>query len=212
MAGKAIDMSDSMARYPRTVVCDGIPVLITAMQPQHEAEVQAFVARLPPHDLLFLRKDIGQPRVLSAWMDGLREGSVQSLVAHAGGELAGCTGIVSEKLSWAAHVGELRVLVGGALRGKGLGRVLVQECFAQALTLGLEKLCAQMTVDQAAAIALFEELGFRAEALLRKHVRDRDGRLHDLVLMSHDVREFHATLHAYGVTDALAAPASGRSA
>jgi hypothetical protein len=33
-----------------------------------------------------------------------------------------------------------------------------------------------MTVDQQAAIALFESLGFKAEALLRDHVRDVDGK------------------------------------
>ena len=38
-----------------------------------------------------------------------------------------------------------------------------------ALGAGLEKLSVQMTVDQQAAIALFESLGFKAEALLRAH-------------------------------------------
>ena len=46
-----------------------------------------------------------------------------------------------------------------------------------------------MTVDQQGAIAVFESLGFRAEALLRNHVRDRDGKAHDLVLLGHDVAE-----------------------
>jgi RimJ/RimL family protein N-acetyltransferase len=81
--------------------------------------------------------------------------------------------------------------------------VLIQECFAQALELGLDKLVAQMTVDQEAAIAVFEELGFRAEALLRDHVQDREGRLHDLALLSHDVRAVQSRLQAYGVADAL---------
>jgi ribosomal protein S18 acetylase RimI-like enzyme len=88
-----------------------------------------------------------------------------------------------------------------ALRGKGLGRQLIQESFAQALELGLDKLCVQMTVDQSAAIGVFEELGFRAEALLKNHVKDRDGKSHDLALLSHDVRAVEATLHAYGVSE-----------
>jgi len=90
-----------------------------------------------------------------------------------------------------------------AVRGRGLGRLLVQQCFAPALELGLDKLVAQMTVDQVAAIAVFEELGFRAEALLRDHVKDRDGQLHDLALLSHDVAAVQSRLEAYGVSDAL---------
>ena len=39
--------------------------------------------------------------------------------------------------------------------------------------MGIEKRTAQMTVDQRGAIALFEGMGFRAEALLANQVRDR---------------------------------------
>ena len=59
----------------------------------------------------------------------------------------------------------------------------------QALELGLAKLCVQMTVDQRAAIESFENIGFRAEALFRNHVKDREGKLHDLIVLSHDVGE-----------------------
>ena len=37
--------------------------------------------------------------------------------------------------------------------------------------MGLEKMTAQMTVDQRGAIAVFEGMGFRAEALLANQVR-----------------------------------------
>ena len=77
--------------------------------------------------------------------------------------------------------------------------------FAQALELGLAKLCVQMTVDQRAAIAGFEGIGFRAEALFRDHVRDRDGKLHDLAVLSHDVGEVQSRMTAYGISDAVGA-------
>jgi len=136
-------------------------------------------------------------------MRALDAGEVASLVAREGGRLVGCTAIVTDALSWSRHVGELRILVSSDGRGKGLGRVLIQECFAQALELGLKKLVARMTTDQRAAIAVFEELGFHAEALLAGHVADRDGALHDLVLLSHDVDAVAARNEAYGLRDAL---------
>jgi len=202
-------MSTSSRAYPRTVSCDGTPVEIGRMTPGDAADLGAFVATLPAHDLLFLRRDISHPKVIAAWMEALGEGRVTSLVARQDGALVGCSAIVTQELSWSRHVGELRVLVGPALRGKGLGRQLIQESFAQALELGLEKLCVQMTVDQGAAIAVFEEIGFRAEALLRNHVKDRDGRSHDLALLSHDVRAVEATLHAYGVSELFGAQPEG---
>jgi L-amino acid N-acyltransferase YncA len=57
--------------------------------------------------------------------------------------------------------------------------------------------------DQKAAQRAFEDLGFRLEGLLRDYVKDRTGRTHDLLVMSHDVERFHAMLEAFGVADAL---------
>jgi RimJ/RimL family protein N-acetyltransferase len=79
--------------------------------------------------------------------------------------------------------------------------------FAAALPLGIEKLIAHMTVDQHAAIATFESMGYRAEALLRDHVRDRDGTTHDIVILSHRVADVRARADAYGLGAALADPA-----
>ncbi|MNY76175.1 hypothetical protein D3C86_2156770 [compost metagenome] len=60
-----------------------------------------------------------------------------------------------------------------------------------------------MTVDQQAAIAVFEDLGFRAESVLHNHVKDHDGNAYDLALLSHDVAEMQALMHTLGVTEAL---------
>ena len=188
---------------PEHLQCDGATLELARLQPGDAQALADFVAQLPPHDLLFLRRDISQPKVIAAWMQAIAEGRLHSLAVREAGVLVGCSAIVVDALSWSRHVGELRVLVAPVWRGRGLGRLLVQQCFAQALDLGLEKLVAQMTVDQVAAIAVFEELGFRAEALLRDHVKDRDGQLHDLALLSHDVAAVQSRLEAYGVSDAL---------
>ena len=42
-----------------------------------------------------------------------------------------------------------------------------------------------MTTDQQGAIAVFEGLGFKPEAILREHVRDDAGAAYDLVVLSH---------------------------
>lgn len=192
-------------RYPRTFARDGESFEIARMSCADGAAVSAFVATLPAHDLLFLRRDIGKPKVIAAWMEAIQAGRVHSLVLREGGRLVGCTAIVTEDMTWSQHVGELRVLLDPSLRGKGVGQVLVQECFATALGLGLKKLCVQMTVDQQGAIAVFESLGFRAEALLRNHVKDRNGKTHDLAILSHDVAEVQSRMDVLGLSDALGA-------
>ncbi|MEE4361383.1 MAG: GNAT family N-acetyltransferase [Pseudomonadales bacterium] len=194
-------MSDLATRYPRSIQLPEGEAVIARMSAADESDVLAFGRSLPRHDLLFLRRDITEPRVLSAWVRELEEGSIHSLVARREGALIGCSAVVRDLHSWSPHVGELRVLLAPGDRSRGLGRILIQESFLVALDLGLEKLTAQMTPDQTAAIAVFEDLGFRGEALLRDQVRDADGVKHDIVILAHDVLRFAAQMDAYGVVD-----------
>ena len=189
--------------YPRTMACDDGDVELRLLTPDDGAAVLAFAQKLSAHDLLFLRRDISQPKVVAAWMEATRNDAIVSVLATRQGAVLGCATIVRDDLSWSRHVGELRVLVAPAVRGIGLGQKLTQECFAVALEMGLEKLMAQMTVDQRGAIGVFEGLGFRAEALLHDHVKDRDGKTHDIVILSHDVAKFQSQMAAYGLTEAL---------
>ena len=189
--------------FPREVACDGGNVELRLLTPDDEAALLTFAQALSTHDLLFLRRDISQPRVVAAWMDATRNGTMVTVLAGRGGALLGCATLVRDPLSWSRHVGELRVIIDASMRGKGLGQKLTQEGFAIALELGLEKLTAQMTVDQRGAIAVFEGLGFRPEALLSRQVKDRNGKAHDIVVLSHDVAGLEAQRGAYGLDDAF---------
>jgi RimJ/RimL family protein N-acetyltransferase len=189
--------------YPRTIACTGGDVEVRFLKPGDEAALLAFAQRLTAHDLLFLRRDISQPKVVTAWMQATAADRIVTLLAFRGDAVVACATVVVDDLSWSRHVGELRVIVEASMRGQGLGQKLTQECFAVALEMGLEKLTAQMTVDQAGAISVFESLGFRPEALLRDQVKDRDGRKHDIVVLGHEVAKFAAQLHAYGVDQAF---------
>ena len=125
------------------------------------AALLAFSRALPGHDLLFLPVDITRPAVIDAWVDDIERGASSrpcSRIATAA--VQGYAAVDRGQLDWSPHVGELRVLVAGAMRGKGLGRLLTQEIFALALELGIEKMVAQMTIDQKGAIAVFEGWGF----------------------------------------------------
>ena len=189
--------------YPRHVKTDAGDIEFRLMARADEAAVLAFARKLPTHDLLFLPRNISEPKVLSAWINEIEQGAITSLLALKDGRVAGCGTLVRDPHSWSPHVGEIRMVVSLDVRGQGVGRALLQETFAIALGAGLEKLSAQMTVDQRAAIALFESLGFKAEALLRDHVRDLDGKTHDIVVLGHNIAQVQAQMEAYGLPDAV---------
>jgi len=189
--------------YPRHVSTEAGEIEFRPMSRADEAAVLAFAQKLPTHDLLFLPRNISEPKVLSAWIHEIERGDIVSLLAMKGGTVVGCGALVRDRHSWSQHVGEIRMVVSEDVRGKGVGRALSQETFALALGAGLEKLSVQMTVDQRGAITLFESLGFKAEALLRDHVRDVDGKTHDIVVLGHNVAQVRAQMEAYGLPSAV---------
>ena len=195
-------MSDKRT-YPRHIKTDAGDIEFRLMTRADEAAVLAFAQKLPTHDLLFLPRNISEPKVQSAWINEIERGAITSLLAVKEGRVVGCGTLVRDPHSWSPHVGELRMVVSTDVRGQGVGRALSQETFLLALGAGLEKLSVQMTVDQRAAIALFESLGFKAEALLRDHVRDVDGKKHDIVVLGHNIAQFAAQLEAFGLPEAV---------
>jgi RimJ/RimL family protein N-acetyltransferase len=200
---REIDMSSETRSYPRRVATEAGEIEFRLMSPADEAAVLAFAQKLPVHDLLFLPRDISEPKVLTAWIKEIERGAITSLLAWKAGTVVGCGTLVRDPLSWSPHVGEIRNVVSSDVRGQGVGRALSQETFALALGAGLEKLVVQMTVDQTGAIAIFEGLCFKAEALLREHVKDKAGKTHDIVVLGHNVAQVRAQLEAYGLAGAV---------
>ena len=173
------------------------PVAIQSLADCSEQALETFVGKLPVHDLLFLDRDIRQPRVLAAWRRAIEQGAVHSLVAIAGDEIVATTAVIRDPLSWSAHVADVRLLVLPESRGKGVGRALLEASIEHAISQGATKLTARMTPDQRGAITLFEETGFRGEALLRDQVRDTNGDLHDIAVLSLDVGQEMARKAAF---------------
>ncbi len=196
-------MSELDNRYPRQInLKDGAVSLDLLLDPSAQ-EISDFAAALPNTDLLFLNRNIQQPKVLDAWRESIVQGDIVSTAARRGAKVLGTTAVVRDRLSWSAHVVELRILILPEARDMGLGRELIQESFLIGLSLGLEKLTVRMTLDQESAIAVFEEMGFKNEALFRNHVKDNLGDKHDLLIMSHDVEGFASQMQAYGMDEAF---------
>ena len=198
-------MSERALQLPRNhKLADGSDVTLRLLARFDRETFLQFTQGLPEHDLLFLRIYITDPDVVDVWLDNVDLERIITVIAEREGRIYGYGSLHMANARWSEHVGELRVLIDESMRGKGLGRALTDTIFAQALERGIEKMVAQMTIDQKGAIATFEELGFKAEALLRDHVKDRNGEKHDLLVYSHDVRAFQSQMDAYGVSEAAA--------
>jgi L-amino acid N-acyltransferase YncA len=174
--------------YPRAMTLDdGTQVRCRLMVPTDVHRLLAFARSLPEDDLQFLRVDITRMLVVMLWAQNVKSGQTVTVLAEEEHEVVGYASVHHNQVSWQRHIGDLRVQVGPAYRGRGLGRALGREIFAIAPEMGLRKIVAQMTPDQKQAIALVSRSGFREEAVLHDFVIDRRGRMNDLVVMTCDV-------------------------
>lgn len=169
-------------------------VTLRMLQRDDKSKLLAFTRGLPSHDLLFLPNDITEESVVDAWIDDAVAQLAPTTVAEADGAIVGYASVAVSPERWTRHVAEIRMVVAEGWRGGGLGGRLLKDAFRIGLEMGVEKMMARMTVDQTGAMRLFKRVGFQSEAILRDHIRDREGEPHDLIILGHDTGVFLQTL------------------
>jgi len=161
-----------------------------------EPALARFFARIPEGDRTFLKEDVDDPEVVAAWAG---PGPARTIAVD-DGEVVGSVA-VAPLHGWSSHVGEVRLVVDPGRRGQGLGRQLARYAVQDALELGLAKLVVEVMSDQEALVGMFRALGFEPEALLTDHVRDRSGKVHDLLVLANDVESQFSAMDVAGITD-----------
>jgi ribosomal protein S18 acetylase RimI-like enzyme len=177
-----------------------VTVDVVELGTAHSDALVRFFQGLPEGDLTFIEEDVTDPDVVRSWATGA--GGARRWVALDGEEVAGYVA-VRPLTGWSAHVGEVRLVVSPTRRGSGLGRQLARHALVSAVGDGLAKLVVEVVAEQGAALALFTDLGFTGEALLRDQVRDREGNLRDLMVLAHHVDDTWSGMATVGLSDAL---------
>lgn len=189
----------SVKGFPKTRVIEQRKLEFRLMSAEDTPRILRFARALPAHDLLFLLSDISQEKNVERWVQDVREGGNCTVLALERDDVVGYGSLIRSQQDWSLHVAEIRVLTAATARGLGLGQLLTREAFQIALELGVEKISARMTLDQAGARHVFEGMGFRPEALLKDEVKDKSGKKHDLLVMANDVQAFLARMDQHGV-------------
>jgi ribosomal protein S18 acetylase RimI-like enzyme len=171
-------------------------VKIVAMMAEHVDGVVGLFRSVPEGELTFVKEDTSDPAAIAGWVSS----PGQRWLAVDGVDVLGFAAVLP-LTGWSDHVGDVRLVVGPASRGSGVGTALARHALTSAVTSGLTKLVVELPAEQVHSIDMFSRLGFTGEALLRDHIRDGDGQLHDLVMLAHLVGESWANLTAVGIAD-----------
>ena len=174
--------------FPKPVTLrDGTVVTLRLMQAADEARLLDFFRRLPAEDRQYLKDDVASPETIRTWSRGLDYARAIPILAEREGQIVGDATLHRHPSGWMRHVGEIRVVTDPFLRRRGLASALAREIFYVALQVGLDKMVAEVVQGQAAAVKVFENLGFRQEARLSGHTLDLQGRKHDLIILTTDI-------------------------
>jgi L-amino acid N-acyltransferase YncA len=176
---------------------------VVPLGPERCDALLRFFEALPEGDRTFIKEEVTDPETVRSWASGPASGG--RWVAEEDGEVTGYVA-VRPLSGWSDHVGEVRLVVAPSRRGTGLGRDLARRALVEAVDAGLAKLVVEIVAEQGSALALFTGLGFTGEALLTDHIRDRNGELHDLMVLAHHVGATWSAMDAVGVEDELSAP------
>jgi L-amino acid N-acyltransferase YncA len=169
---------------------------IRHLEPGDEQALRRFFARIPEGDRTFFKEDVDDREVIAKWT---APGDARSIAVE--GDVVLGSVAVARLRGWSSHVGEVRVIVDPAHRGRGIGRALARAAILDALELKLRKLVVEVVAEEDSTIAMFRSLGFDPEALLTNHVRDQTGELRDLLILANDVDDSFRGMVTTGLAD-----------
>jgi N-acetylglutamate synthase-like GNAT family acetyltransferase len=185
--------TDAVQReYPWTDNINEREIVFRLMSAADRGAMLKFTQHLPESDLMWLRMDITKPAIVGQWVDNIEQGSTITVLALEGAAVVGYASIHHNRQMWMRHLGEMRMLVRDDFRAdSALEQRLVNEVFQLANEMGLYRVFIHIPTDQPHVRVLYEQLGFQPEALLTDWLMTEDGKLHDLIIMSHHLKESH---------------------
>src|SRR5271166_3268732 len=154
--------------HPRESRFGGRTVTFRSLRTDDKELFKTFIRSLPRKDNYYLMVDVYDDQAINRWMNRVESGEIIGVIALEGNQMIGYCNLHTNNLLWIRHVGEMRMSVSAAHRGRGIGKALAGEIFSIARARGLKKIWARMAVSQEAAQKVLKSLGFRTECPFTK--------------------------------------------
>jgi RimJ/RimL family protein N-acetyltransferase len=173
--------------YPKAIVtADGTSILLRPVVRSDEEALKKFLSLIPEAEKWFLIEKLSTPDLLHEWIETLDYERVLPIVAvvEETGDIVANVRLYRSTSPSVKHVAHMRVMALPAHRHLKVGSWMILDSIKEAMNLGIEKIVAEMVEgleDPAINAAL--KLGFQQEAVLPNYVKDRKGRLRNLIIM-----------------------------
>jgi len=173
-----------LQKFPKKVTLkDGFKCTLRPLKKEDEKAFHEFFQAIPESERMFIKHRVTDTAVIHDWCQHIDYGRNLPLLAVVDGKIVGDATLHQQLGGWKRHVGRVSVLVHPKHRGRGLGRLLVEEIVDIARNVGLERAEAEFLGEQEAGMKLYAMVGFSHLFKLEDHVKDMQAINHDYVLM-----------------------------
>ncbi len=152
---------------------------------------------LPEEDKKYLRVDVTNRNTVKQRIEAAEAGGLFRIIALKGNSIIADGALELTTEEWSRHQGELRVIVAGKFRRKGVGMIIMRELYFLAIEKKVEKVVTKMMKPQVAIRKICKKLGFHEEVLIPDYVKDQMGKFQDLVIMTCDIQELWKELDQF---------------
>ena len=187
-----------MEKYPKDIkIKNGNHVVLDKLSDEHLENLVEFFQLLPAEDRMYLRFDVANRDNILRRFGTLNYDHIFPLIAIHQNKIIAQGNVSRAEFGWKRNLGEIRIVVAKDFQRMGLCTILTRELFLYALSSNFYKIQAEIMESQGSAFAAFERMGFKKEAVLRKHVTDIDENRNNLIIMSLDIQDMWYLLEDY---------------
>ena len=179
-----------MEKFPKAVkLRNSTTTTLRLLQKPDLEKLVEFFQSLPKKDRMFLRSDVMKKENILKRYGNINYDIMFPLLAVNKNRIIAIGTLFRAEFGWMHHLGEIRCVVAEKFKRQGLCSILVKELFLHAVTTDLTKIQAEIMEGQKSALSAFKRMGFKQEAVLKKHVTDIHGKRQNLVIMSLDIED-----------------------
>jgi L-amino acid N-acyltransferase YncA len=175
----------TISAYPKDVTLrDGSKVRLRPLQRDDAERLLDFFLGIPEDERYFLKDDVTSPAVIREWTEKLDYDRALPLLALADERIVAEAVLIRRRGNARSHLADLRIVVAPEFRDRGLGTTMIRELCDIADDADLNGVLFEVVEDvQADALEAAGWLGFVGVGKIEGGAMDRQGRLHNVVLL-----------------------------
>lgn len=162
---------------------NGKEIVIREMDAEDADRSFAFFCRLSEDDRKYLRADVTKWEVVSRRYQDHKDRSVLRLIAVDGDDIVADGALQLKWHGWGENIAEIRLIVASSHQRVGLGSLLARQLYYLAAESKVDRIVARLMRPQIGAKRIMRRLGFQDEFLIPEHIRDREGKWQDMIIM-----------------------------